>query len=213
MKKINILIADDHQLVRESWATLLNADDRFEVVASCGNVDEAIATALEKKPSIVLMDINIPPSNGFEATERLQKEAPDCKVIGVSMHSQPAYAKKMLQLGGRGYITKNSSKEEMFTAILQVEEGETYVCEEIQQILSKETVEEEGVSTGIQTLTEREIQIVNHIREGLSSREIADKLNITLKTVEVHRHNILRKLKVKNATSLISLINNSSTHV
>jgi DNA-binding NarL/FixJ family response regulator len=209
MKRINILIADDHKLIRETWSYILNSDYRFKVISECGSVDEAVALAKAKNPDIVLMDINIPPTNGFDATEKIHEASPDSMVIGVSMHSQPAYARKMLQVGGSGYLTKNSSKEEMFTAILQVSEGKQYVCDEIKK--NMEQTAEEGAD--LNALTEREVAVVNCIRDGLSSREIADKLDISIKTVEVHRHNILKKLNVKNATSLIHLVNNSNTFV
>lgn len=213
MKKINILIADDHKLIRETWSFILNSDPRFKVISECSNVDDAVATAEAKSPDIVLMDINIPPTNGFDATEKIQLASPTSMVIGVSMHSQPAYARKMLQMGGCGYITKNSSREEMFDAIMDVYNGKTYVCQEIKDIISEQSNDENALGGDLNALTDREIDVVNCIREGLSSREMADKLNISVKTVEVHRHNILKKLNVKNSTSLIHLINNSNTFV
>jgi DNA-binding NarL/FixJ family response regulator len=213
MKKINILIADDHKLIRETWSFILNSDPRFKVISECSNVDDAVATAEAKSPDIVLMDINIPPTNGFDATEKIQLASPTSHVIGVSMHSQPAYARKMLQLGGSGYITKNSSREEMFAAIMDVYNGKTYVCQEIKDIISEQSTDENALGGDLNALTEREIDVVNCIREGLSSREMADRLNISVKTVEVHRHNILKKLNVKNSTSLIHLVNNSNTFV
>ena len=118
MSKINILIADDHKLIRETWSYILNSDSRFQVIAECGDAQEAVELAKTKRPHVVLMDINMAPFSGLEATQRIRKISPGSKVIGVSMHSQPAYAKKMLQMGARGYVTKNSSKEEMIKAIL-----------------------------------------------------------------------------------------------
>ena len=120
MQKVSILIADDHKLIRETWSYILNNDPRFEVVAECGDSEQAVEVARTKRPQIILMDINMTPISGFEATERIRKVSPASKIIGVSMHSQPAYAKKMLQIGARGYVTKNSSKEEMIKAILEV---------------------------------------------------------------------------------------------
>ena len=131
MEKISILIADDHKLIRETWSFILNNDSRFVVVAECCDSEQAVEMARTKKPQIVLMDINMTPISGFEATEKIRKVSPGSKVIGVSMHSQPAYAKKMLQIGARGYVTKNSSKEEMITAILEVHAGNKYICDEI----------------------------------------------------------------------------------
>ena len=213
MEKISILIADDHKLIRETWSFILNNDSRFIVVAECGDSEQAVEMARTKKPQIVLMDINMTPISGFEATEKIRKISPGSKVIGVSMHSQPAYAKKMLQIGARGYVTKNSSKEEMITAILEVHAGNKYICDEIKNNISELVLEENKDVPNVNALTEREIQIINLIKEGQSSKEIAVTLSISLKTVEVHRHNILKKLKLKNSASLVNFINNVATSI
>ena len=210
MEKINVLIADDHKLIRETWSYILNSDPRFQVVAECGDSEQAVEVTKLKRPHIVLMDINILPISGFEATERIRKVSPSTKVIGVSMHSQPAYAKKMLQIGAKGYVTKNSSKEEMIKAILEVNEGSKYICEEIKNNISELVLEENKDIPNVNALTEREIEIINLIKEGQSSKEIAVALNISLKTVEVHRHNVLKKLKLKNSASLVNFINQSA---
>jgi DNA-binding NarL/FixJ family response regulator len=213
MSKINILIADDHKLIRETWSYILNSDSRFQVVGECGDAQEAVELAKTKRPHVVLMDINMTPFSGLEATQRIRKISPGSKVIGVSMHSQPAYAKKMLQMGARGYVTKNSSKEEMIKAILEVNHGNKYICDEIKNIISEQLLDEKEDSPNINALTEREMQIINFIKEGLSSKEIATSLNISLKTVEVHRHNILKKLKLKNSASLVNFINTNATYI
>jgi len=213
MGKITILIADDHKLIRETWTYILNSDERFEVVAECGDAEQAVELAKELNPNIILMDINMPPFNGFEATEQIRKVSPESKIIGVSMHSQPAYAKKMLQVGARGYVTKNSSKEEMFNAITEVYNGNKYVCDEIKTIISDQLLDDNQDTPSVNSLTEREMQIIHHIREGHSSKEIATQLDISLKTVEVHRHNILKKLKLKNSASLVNFINSSAGYV
>ena len=210
MEKISILIADDHKLIRETWSFILNNDARFIVVAECGDSEQAVEMARTKKPQIVLMDINISPISGFESTEKIRKVSPGSKVIGVSMHSQPAYDKKMLQIGARGYVTKNSSKEEMMKAIMEVYEGNKYICEEIKNILSEQVIGGgDEQQNGVNSLSQREIEIISFIKKGYSSKEIADALNISVKTVEVHRYNILKKLNLKNAAALVNFINNS----
>ena len=205
-----MLIADDHKLIRETWSYILNSDPRFQVIAECGDSEQAVEMTKLKRPHIVLMDINIMPISGFEATERIKSVSPTTKVIGVSMHSQPAYAKRMLQIGAKGYVTKNSSKEEMIRAILEVNEGSKYICEEIKNNISELVLEENKDIPNVNALTEREIEIINLIKEGHSSKEIAATLNISLKTVEVHRHNVLKKLKLKNSASLVNFINQST---
>ena len=212
MEKISVLIADDHKLIRDTWSFILNNDPRFQVIAECGDSEQAVEAAKVKRPNIVLMDINMLPISGFEATEKIRKVSPASKIIGVSMHSQPAYAKKMLQIGAKGYVTKNSSKEEMMRAILEVHQGNKYVCEEIKNNISELVLEENKDVPNVNALTEREIQIINLIKDGQSSKEIAGHLNISLKTVEVHRHNVLKKLKLKNSASLVNFINNTASY-
>jgi DNA-binding NarL/FixJ family response regulator len=206
--KITILIVDDHKLIRDTWSFILNSDPRFQVIAETDSGKDAIDLAENNHPNIVLMDINMSPMNGFEATKEIRKVSPDSKIIGVSMHSQPAYAKKMLQVGAMGYITKNSSKEEMIGAISEVAQGNKYICHEVKAILSEQILED-NEKPDINLLSQREIEIIELIKQGESSKEIAQQLNITLKTVEVHRHNILKKLNLKNTAALVNFINNA----
>lgn len=212
MKKIRILIADDHKLVREFWAAYLNTDPRFEVVASCGDAEEAVESAKQFQPDIVLIDINMTPFSGLEATQKIREISPSSRIIGVSMYTQPAYTKKILQMGAKGYLTKNSSKEEMIEAIIEVNKGNKYICREIIDIISEGMFADKEELPDINSLTEREIDVVNLVKIGASSKEISQTLNIALKTVEVHRHNILKKLKLKNSASLVNFINTSSSN-
>ena len=209
MGKITVLIVDDHTLIRETWSFLLGRNENFEVIAEVGDGQKAIDIARDKRPNIVLLDINMTPLNGFDVLKMIRKQSPGSKVIAVSMHSQPAYAKKMLRMGAKGYITKNSPRQEMLDAIMDVYNGNTYICQEVQNILSDQMLNEEDTAAGHNQLSEREIEVINQIRDGLSSKEIADRLAISIKTVEVHRHNILKKLKVKNTASLINYINST----
>lgn len=209
MKKTTIMIVDDHTLIRETWSLLLGRHEHLEVIAEVGNGEKAVEIARDKRPNIVLLDINMIPLNGFEVLKLLRKQSPGSKVIAVSMHSQPAYAKKMLRMGARGYVTKNSTRQEMLDAIARVLEGDIYICQEVKNILSEQMLGEEDHVNGVNQLSEREIEVINYIRDGFSSKEIADRLAISIKTIEVHRHNILKKLKVKNTASLIHFINSS----
>jgi DNA-binding NarL/FixJ family response regulator len=207
MKKISVVIVEDHKMVREMWVQLFVGRNDVEVVGKSGEFDEAIEMIKSKRPDIVLLDINLPNASGMDAVPLIRKYAPGTKIIAVSMHSQPAYAKKMLQLGARGYVTKNSSQEEMFAAIEAVMNGKNYVCDEIKNILSDQALQLEPTGPDIKELSLREIEIIRLIKEGNSSKEIAAQLNISPRTAEVHRHNILKKLKLKNTASLINFIN------
>lgn len=209
MEKITILIADDHTLIRETWTYILNADSRYHVIAACSTGEEAVEQARELRPNIVMMDINLPGLNGIEATQMIRKFSPGSKVLGVSLHTQPGYARKMMQKGAMGYITKSSSCEEMFKAIVEVHNRRKYICEEIRNILSDQMLNREEQHNGLNALSRREIEIIGFIKNGYSSREIAEELNISVKTVEVHRYNTLKKLNQKNAAAMVNYINNS----
>ncbi|MGK2864398.1 MAG: response regulator [Chitinophagaceae bacterium] len=208
MGKITILLVDDHKLIRDSWSIILSLDDRFNVVGETHSGEEAVQIARKKRPKIVLMDVNMSPVNGFDATQQILALSPDSRVIGVSMHTMPAYAKRMFKLGAMGYVTKNSSKDEMLKAIMEVSNGKKYVCEEVKAILAHQEMEDVGEKVpDMNNLSRRELDVIKLIRDGHSSKEIALKLDISMKTVEVHRYNVLKKLKLKNSVALVNYIN------
>ncbi|MBC7874325.1 MAG: response regulator transcription factor [Ferruginibacter sp.] len=204
---ITILLVDDHRLIRESWSEVLKNESQFQVIGSAGSAEEGIEIATNQRPRIVLMDINMLPVNGFEATKAIRKFSPGSKIIAVSMHAIPAYAKKMFQIGAVGYVTKNSSKEELVKAILEVNEGRKYICDEVKAILSNQELEQTIKEPDINVLSKREIEVAQAIKEAMSSKEIALKLGISLKTVEVHRYNMLKKLHLKNTAALVNFLN------
>ncbi|HTL07245.1 MAG TPA: response regulator transcription factor [Chitinophagaceae bacterium] len=199
---IRIVIADDHKLFRQTLSEVLQTNPAYEVIAQCEDSSEAVDIVLAEKPDITLMDINIAPFSGIEAVKRMTPS----RVIGLSMHAHPAYAKKMMKAGAMGYITKNSSKEEIFAGIREVVKGNRFICSEIKDMLSHETLTEAETAPHIGLLTRRELEIAGFISEGLSSKEIAGQLQVALKTIEVHRHNILKKLKLKNASNLVNFM-------
>jgi two-component system, NarL family, invasion response regulator UvrY len=207
MEKTTIVVVDDHKLFREMWRELFARNTGIEVIGESGVPEEAITIIQTKRPAIVLLDINLSQGSGFDLVPLIRKFAPATKIIAVSMHSQPAYAKKMLQLGAKGYVTKNSSREEILAAIHEVIKGGKYICTEIKDILSEQVLSSETAGPQVKDLSLREIEIVQLIKKGFSSKEIASSLNISVRTAEVHRHNILKKLQLKNTAALISFIN------
>lgn len=132
---IRILLADDHQMIRESWRMLLENNPQMEVVADCANGAEAIRSAREYHPDIMLVDINMHPMNGFEVTRQVTLELPAIRVIGMSVNNQPKYASRMLELGAKGYLTKTSPLEEIQHGIREVFNGREYICEEVRKHL------------------------------------------------------------------------------
>lgn len=136
MKPITVLIADDHKLIREAWKLILRQDARFQVAGEASNGAEAIAHATRLQPQVVLLDINMSPVSGLEALPHILQQSPHSKVIGLSSYSQPGYAKKMMALGALGYVTKNSSPDELLLAINEVSENRNYICAEVRALLS-----------------------------------------------------------------------------
>ena len=176
-----------------------------------GHATKALKEAIEmidsKRPDIVFLDINLPDGSGMDLVPLIRKHSPGTKIIALSMHNQPVFAKKMLQLGARGYITKNSSHKEMFKAIEVIMRGEEYLCDEIKNMLSEHNEVEEQSAHHTKELTLREIEIIKLLKEGFSTRDIASKLILSSRTIETHRHNILKKLQLKNLASLLKYIN------
>ena len=201
-KKIKIIIADDHLLIAETWATLINMDPDFEVIKVYDNTKSMIEEISELRPDIAILDINIHPFSGIEAAKMIKKLAPGTKIIGVSMHNQPSFAKKMIRNGATGYVTKSSNKSEMYEAIRAVMKGEKYICTEIQRNITNQLLMGED-DNKISKLTEREIEIIKMIKNGSTNKEIAEALFLSPRTVETHRARILKKLGLKNSLSLV----------
>jgi two-component system invasion response regulator UvrY len=210
MKKISLMIVDDHTLIREAWSYLLGRHENFDIVAECGNGERAIELAEATRPDVVLLDINTAPLNKFEVLKSISRLSPGSKIIGVSMHSEPVYARKVMRLGAKGFVTKNSTRNEMMEAIREVVRGNIFICSEMKNILSGQVQQEEEYERDINVLTERELQVVQLISGGRTSKEIAADLHISSKTVEVHRHNVLRKMKLRNTASLLNYINSNA---
>lgn len=144
------------------------------------------------------------PIDGFEATRLIRNFSPGSKILAVSMYVFPAYARKMKALGAMGYITKSSPVEELVTAMVEVSRGHFYFCEQIENIIRIEQKMYPEKKPDTVTLTNREIEVIQLIRNGLTSKQIAGRLYLSPKTINIHRHNIFRKLKVKNVTLLIT---------
>jgi len=186
---------------------MLNSDPRFTVVGVASSGEQAIEMVKTIRPQVILMDINMGDLSGFETTSQIRKLSPGSRIIGVSMHSMPAYAKKMLKMGASGYVTKNSSKDEFLQAIIEVSEGKIYICDEVKNIITNQEFEPENSKPDINTLSKRELEVVQFIKSGLSSKEISGEMGVSLKTVEVHRYNILKKLTLPNSAALVNFVN------
>jgi DNA-binding NarL/FixJ family response regulator len=209
MKKISLAIVDDHKMIRQLWTKMFADNINIEVTGEAGTLEEAVEMIKTTRPDIVLLDINLAKESGMDAVPLIRKFSPGTRIIAASTHNQPSYAKKMLQLGAKAYVTKNSSYEEMVIAIEEVMKGNIYVCTEIKNILADQDINIDPGTPDIKDLSFREMEIIKLMKDGLSSKEISLQLEIAIRTVEVHRHNILKKLQLKNTASLLNFINNS----
>jgi DNA-binding NarL/FixJ family response regulator len=202
--KIKVLIADDHQLFREGLMNLLLSAEDIEVIAQAENGQDAIDKVLHYKPDVLLMDINMSVMNGIEATKRLKKEMPEVKIVAVSMHSDKQYVKGMLEAGADGYLLKNCTYRQLTDAIHSTYDGKKFLSEDITEIVIDGYLHSSQiVSDKFSQLSEREKEIFILFAEGESTREIGDKLFISVKTVGTHKQNILEKLELKTNSDIV----------
>jgi two-component system, NarL family, invasion response regulator UvrY len=213
MKRISIMLIDDHTLIRETWRSLLFTIENMEIVAECGDGRMAGELAKNKRPDVVLLDVNMQPLDGFEVLKIIRKLSPLSKVIGLTMRSEPANVKKFLRLGAKGYVTKNSPRDELIYAIEEVHKGNIYICAEVKALLAQKTIEGDSPAPDLSGLSDSELKVLSLLCAGESSKEIAVKFGISIKTIEVHRHNILKKMKVKNTIALILYVNSHAFEI
>ena len=154
-----------------------------------------------------MVDINMSPVDGFEVTSQICKMKDSSSVIGLSVNNSIPIVKRFLALGAAGYLTKNSSKEELIRALIEVKNGNRYVCEEVRNALARQVLDVDSQVQLINSLSSRELEVIQNVKLGLSSREIGLLLDISMKTVEAHRHHILKKLKLNNTAVLINFFN------
>jgi two-component system, NarL family, response regulator DegU len=204
MDKIRILIADDHSMVRQGIKQILELEEDITVVAQASNGDEAIKFAREIEPDVILMDINMPGTNGLQAINELKQDKRLFKIIVLTLHQDTEYLFKTLQMGAEGYVLKDAEPSVLIEAIRSVHNGQSF----IQPNMTRELVKEYNrISTSPEkdkneenSLTAREIEVLNLIAEGMLNKEIAKELYISEKTVKNHVSNIFKKLDVADRT-------------
>jgi DNA-binding NarL/FixJ family response regulator len=202
--RIKVLIADDHQLFREGLANLLFSTENIEVIAQAKDGNEAIEKVKHFKPDVVLLDIAMPILNGIEATKKIKALFPDIKTITVSMHSDKQYVKGALEAGADGYLLKNCTYRQLTDAIQSVYDGKKYLSQDITELVISGYLTPSATDTNeYSTLSEREKDIFLLFAEGKSTKEISDKLFISVKTVNTHKQNILDKLGLKSNADIV----------
>ena len=196
---MSVVIIDDHQLVRDGLTSLLHSlDTDIEVIGQGGNGVEALSLARDLHPDVMLMDVAMPDMNGIDATAAVMAAAPDTRVIALSMHAERIYVDGMLEAGAMAYIRKESAFDELSHALDDVMAGKIYLGEGIAEIFLKGRKPSRGKST----LTQREVEVLCCIADGLKTREIAAHLHVSDKTIETHRRQITRKLDLYSVAEL-----------
>jgi two-component system, NarL family, response regulator NreC len=206
MKKLRILLADDHVVMRKGLRALLERQSNLEVVGESENGRETVELAASLIPDVVVMDVGMPVLNGIEATKTIVTQNPQISVIILSMHVDESYVMRALKAGARGYLLKDSAPADLMSAIQAVSQNKSFFSPKVSQILAEDYVrvlKQKGAVDSYDLLTTREREILQLIAEGKSNKEIAAALNISPYTVETHRSHILEKLNLHNPAELI----------
>ena len=194
-----ILIADDHRIMREALRSLLEKSGNFECVAEADDGYQAVKLAMELRPDIIIMDIAMPNLNGIEATRQIKSELPEVEVVVLSMHATRTYVLQVLQAGASAYLLKDSDFEELSTALLAISRGGMYLSPAITKtgvLASLKAGRSGGVAGQAEQLTKRQLQVLQLIAEGKSTKDIAARIGLSAKTVETHRIKIMDKLNL-----------------
>jgi len=199
-----IVVADDHKIVREGLVKLLEEREDFTVIGEASDGEEAVQMVLERQPDVVIMDIWMPRLGGIDATRRIGKKGSSAKILVLSMHESRTYVEEVLRAGASGYIVKNSAPSDLIQAIDAVCSGASYLSPAItQQVVDAIARPGDTSPTGVSILTDREREVLQLIAEGLSSKEIAGMLGVSLKTIDSHRSNLMEKLDIHKVSGLV----------
>lgn len=208
MRKIKILIADDHSVVRSGLRMLFQREPEFTIVGEATDGDEVVRLAQQEHPDVVILDISMPKLNGIEATRIIKQHNPDVKVLILTIHESEGYIYQMVRAGANGYVLKSAEKKEIFDAIRAVVSGGQFFSPSVSKLLidgfikrAKDREVEPRQSRP--SLTQRETEILRFITQSLTSREIADKLELSVRTINTHRANLMQKLNIHDTAGLV----------
>jgi two-component system, NarL family, nitrate/nitrite response regulator NarL len=210
MEKINVFVVDDHQIFLDGIVSLLTDEADIRITGTAHNGKQAIEKIKNSKTDVVLMDINMPVMDGIEATKHLRNSNPEIRILMLTMYNEPRFIKECLEIGAKGYVLKNISKDDLVKAIHTVYQDKPYLDNEAQEklinsISSKEEEDTRDYDELAAQITQREMEILQLIALGLTSQDIANKLFISKNTVETHRKNMLAKLNVNNTAALLKI--------
>lgn len=204
--KVRLLLVDDHPIVRSGMRMLFQAESDLEIVGEADGGAEAIVAVQRLRPDVVIMDVAMPGMNGIEATRRIKEIAPETAVLALTMHEDEQYFFEMLKAGASGYIPKRAAPDDLVAAVRVVAQGNVFLYATLARFLMKDMGEQDVVAADTvddEQLTVREREVLACIADGMTSREIAEQLVISVKTVERHRENIMAKLDIHNRVELV----------
>jgi DNA-binding NarL/FixJ family response regulator len=203
--KTRILIVDDHPIVRQGLAALMNQQSDLEVCGQAADGREAMAQIKALKPDLVTIDITLPDSTGLELMKNIKAQYPDIPLLVISMHDEALYAERVLRAGARGYIMKQEATEKVVEAIHRVLSGQVYVSDNMadQMVRSFVTSGPKGLGASVSSLSDRELEVFRLIGQGYSTRKIAEMLHLSIKTIETYRAHIKDKLGLEDAAQLL----------
>jgi len=204
---IRVLLADDHMIMREGLKALLARADDILIAGEAGDGKEALRKVVDLRPDVVVMDLTMPGMNGIEATRRIVEAHPETKVLALSMLQDRECVLESLKAGAKGYLIKNCAAEELLIAIRALAAGESYLCSKITGFVIQGVSQAGPEATGTQPphaeLSKRELEVLKLIADGMSTKEIAYTLNVSVKTVDVQRFNVMKKLDLRSVAALI----------
>jgi two-component system, NarL family, response regulator NreC len=201
MKRIRILLADDHAVVRQGFKMILSAQPDMEIVGEAGNGREAVELSEQLHPDVVVMDVAMPELNGIEATRRLSAAAPHARVVALSMHKDSVYVREILRAGARGYLLKDSPAPDLLAAVRAVASGEGYLSPAVSDAVLNDY--RRHVTNPVDLLSSREREVLQMLAEGKTNKEIAVILNLSVYTVDAHRGRIMEKLNLHSINELV----------
>ena len=199
--RIRILLADDHAVVRKGFQFILAAQPDFEIVGEASNGKEAVELALSLQPDVVVMDVSMPELSGIEATRRIGEACPKARVLALSMHRDSAYVREILRAGARGYILKDANENDLLGAVRAVSKGDGYLSPAVSDAVLNDY--RKHVTDPVDLLTGREREVLQHIAEGKTNKEIAVLLGLSVYTVEAHRGRVMEKLNLHSTGELV----------
>lgn len=199
-KKIRILLADDHAVVRQGFKLILNQQHDMEVIGEASQGREAVRFALTLRPDLVIMDIAMPEVNGVEATRRIIEQSPDCRILILSMHKDVVYVRETLRAGAKGYLLKESIDHDLLRAVRAVAGGDSFLSPEVSRTVLEDY---QQIEDPFDLLTARERQVLQMLAEGKVAKEVATELDVSVYTVDAHRGRIMKKLGLRSSSDLV----------